>query len=404
MIKLYISIIFLLQVFLSQAQTTVTLTPAADNSIYQDFPGNSNGIGINIFAGNNGFNSPRRALLRFDFSSIPSNVTITNVSLSLNCNFTTQLLGLGMSLFKLNQSWGEGSSNAGATRDGQGTLATINDATWNCAFSNGAGSCSSGWTSAGGTFNASSSASTTVGPAGTYVWAGSQLATDVQSWLFTPASNFGWILLGDETQIGSAKRFGSRENSNAANRPTLSVTYNNTVPVTLSFFKAQETKYGNRLYWQTAQESNNAGFKIEHSADETTFKNIGYVNGAGNSSVVHNYSFLDEESFAGKNFYRLAQTDFNGHVSYGEIIVITNSKYPTALNISPNPVTDMINLKTSNYYGFQYRIMSATGMLLQSGQVNANKILLVAVLSPGSYFLQLFKKDGTTISGSFIKQ
>ena len=40
-----------------------------------------------------------------------------------------------------------------------------------------------------------------------------------------PASNFGWILVGDETQGFTAQRFSSRENSTVNNRPRLNVNY-----------------------------------------------------------------------------------------------------------------------------------------------------------------------------------
>jgi hypothetical protein len=34
---------------------------------------------------------------------------------------------------------------------------------------------------------------------------------DVQQWLDQPASNFGWIIIGNESQSGTSKRFNSRE-------------------------------------------------------------------------------------------------------------------------------------------------------------------------------------------------
>src|SRR5262249_44720578 len=43
--------------------------------------------------------------------------------------------------------------------------------------------------------------------------------------LDTPGSNFGWLVLGDETTAGSAKKFDSRESTTAANRPALTIDY-----------------------------------------------------------------------------------------------------------------------------------------------------------------------------------
>jgi hypothetical protein len=46
------------------------------------------------------------------------------------------------------------------------------------------------------------------------------MASDVQSWVNTPAGNFGWILIGEETVNQNAKLFGSRE---SAAMPTLTL-------------------------------------------------------------------------------------------------------------------------------------------------------------------------------------
>ena len=57
----------------------------------------------------------------------------------------------------------------------------------------------------------------------TYTWSGSGLVADVQAWVSNPASNFGWVIRGNEITAGSAQRFNSRENS--SNPPQLTVTY-----------------------------------------------------------------------------------------------------------------------------------------------------------------------------------
>ena len=46
------------------------------------------------------------------------------------------------------------------------------------------------------------------------------MRADVQSWLDDPASNFGWLVLGDESEIPTAKRFDTRE---SASPPVLTI-------------------------------------------------------------------------------------------------------------------------------------------------------------------------------------
>ena len=48
------------------------------------------------------------------------------------------------------------------------------------------------------------------------------MIADVQAWLDNPANNFGWLVLGDETAIGTAKRFDTRE---SASPPMLAIQY-----------------------------------------------------------------------------------------------------------------------------------------------------------------------------------
>jgi hypothetical protein len=45
----------------------------------------------------------------------------------------------------------------------------------------------------------------------------------VQSWVSTPANNFGWIILADEVDVQSALRLNTRENT--SNPPQLTITY-----------------------------------------------------------------------------------------------------------------------------------------------------------------------------------
>lgn len=68
------------------------------------------------------------------------------------------------------------------------------------------------------------SASIEVTGTGVYSWRGAALAADVQMWLDDASSNWGWILLGDESVVSTARRFDSRENAIAANRRCSSFT------------------------------------------------------------------------------------------------------------------------------------------------------------------------------------
>ena len=202
---------------------TVTLEPARDNTLYEDVDGAlSNGIGEFCFVGRTATGVLRRAVVAFDVASeLPPEAIITGVELTLEMSMSFNDDGQTIDLHRLLADWGEGTSNATVMGGGQGAESTPGDATWIHTFFD-----TGFWASAGGDFEAAASGTQTVGPLGTYTWSSTpQMVADVQAWLDVPANNFGWLLLGNETANATSKRFNTRENTNLATVPQLSVTF-----------------------------------------------------------------------------------------------------------------------------------------------------------------------------------
>jgi hypothetical protein len=197
----------------------VNIMPSKDNTLYEYDPAegdHSNGAGFHFFAGENGMGELRRGVLAFDVAgTIPPGSTIIAVTLSMNMSMT-QAGAVTVELHKLLADWGEGTSHA-PMGEGDGAPATPNDATWRHRFFD-----TVFWTTQGGDFSATVSASQSVGGIGQYTWSSAQMVADVQSWLDNPASNFGWLVLGGETAIALAKRFDTRE---SASPPMLTVEF-----------------------------------------------------------------------------------------------------------------------------------------------------------------------------------
>jgi hypothetical protein len=196
------------------------INPIKDNTLYQYDPADgdrSNALGNHFFAGETAMGELRRGVLAFDIAgNIPAGSTILGVTLSLNMSRTGSDTPRNVELHKLLADWGEGTSVAPG-EEGDGAPATTNDATWRHRFFD-----TIFWTTEGGDFSGTVSASQSVGPVGVYTWSSSQMRADVQSWLDDPASNFGWLVLGDESAILTAKRFDTRE---SANPPVLTIVY-----------------------------------------------------------------------------------------------------------------------------------------------------------------------------------
>ena len=222
---------------------TVELTPIKDNTLYEPiakdgFADVSNALGTNMFTGKvkdadadptAGFRAAvRRAVLAFDIAAaVPAGATIDSVQLTLTMNKAPSSTNYTTTLHRLLANWGEGTSNTGNSRTGRGEPATANDATWNHTFFS-----SQFWSTPGGDYSATVSASRSVGGTGSYNWGStSAMVADVQLWLDNPSQNFGWIVIGDESQIESAKRFATREDTGGggANKPKLIVNYSTAV-------------------------------------------------------------------------------------------------------------------------------------------------------------------------------
>jgi hypothetical protein len=206
---------------LLHAQTQVSIIAKKDNTLYQDTAGAlSDGAGQHFFAGRTNAGFIRRALIAFDVAAnIPQGATILTATLTLNMSRTSSL-GERVDLHRVLADWGEGTS-VGAGDEGSGAPSTSGDATWIHRFFN-----TQFWSSPGGDFSPAPSETLTVGLVGRYTWGSSpQVVSDVQHWLDSASSNFGWILIGNETGPQTSKRFDGKDDVVDSLRPRLVVTY-----------------------------------------------------------------------------------------------------------------------------------------------------------------------------------
>jgi len=208
------------QSFAARAGTVIV--PAERDATLIESPTGAlaNGAGPSFFAGrtSQASGSIRRAAIAFDVTAhLPPGARISSVRLTLamsQSNADSELL----SLHRILAPWTEGPASAAG---GSGAPAAPGDITWLHASHPAVF-----WSTPGGDFAASPSASLPVAGPGLYTWGStSELASDVQGWLDDPGSNHGWLLAGDETAPSTVKRFDSRENAGLAMRPMLVVSF-----------------------------------------------------------------------------------------------------------------------------------------------------------------------------------
>jgi murein DD-endopeptidase MepM/ murein hydrolase activator NlpD len=117
------------------------------------------------------------------------------------------------------------------------------------------------------------------------------------------------------------------------------------LPVELLDFQGKIRGEQNHLSWSTASETNNRRFSIERSTDGTNFDAIGEVAGAGSSNAMKSYEYFDKLRQPTSYYYRLLQEDYDGHASYSPIVYLNRRSQPS-LEIAPNPVRDILQIRS----------------------------------------------------------
>jgi hypothetical protein len=179
--------------------TTATLVAIDDSYLRQDANTTNYGAVVTFEVGKKP-NRTRRAVMKFDLSSIPAGAILESATLTL-----TRTGGdantLTFSTHEVTQAWVEANT------------------TWNNRQTGTA------WTpSVGGTFKAAAISTTTV-PAtnGAYNW---NLLSLVQTWFNGTSVNNGVLIKqANESSVDKKHVFGSSENGTVASRPKLTITY-----------------------------------------------------------------------------------------------------------------------------------------------------------------------------------
>ncbi|MFB3787902.1 MAG: DNRLRE domain-containing protein [bacterium] len=204
----------------TSGEEIVLETSVQDTTIYSE-ANNADGLGTGLFVGRTARGQVRRALIRFDFGSIPPGSAIENAELDLTVSKTVSA-SQPVTAHRLLMAWSEGTANAPG-EEGGGVRAGEGDATWSHAVFS-----TIPWNTPGGDFDEKTSGTGSAGSAGSRTQiTGTQMAADVQQWIDDPRQNSGWILLGNETDNATAKRFHSSNDTSAGagRRPRLIIQY-----------------------------------------------------------------------------------------------------------------------------------------------------------------------------------
>ncbi len=176
------------------------------------------------------------------------------------------------------------------------------------------------------------------------------------------------------------------------------------LPVSLKYFRGRPVKPNVVLEWETNNEINNKFFSIEKSSDGVVFKEIGQVaanTGAGNSA--HQYSLTDRQPFA-LNYYRLSQTDKDGHKTYFTTILV-KMELPSELQVVSYVNGNNIEVKAWGgsagkamlaLYSLDGREISSKQIVLTKEQSTYN---ITKPVQQGIYLIRIAGNSGNTFNG-----
>lgn len=165
------------------------------------------------------------------------------------------------------------------------------------------------------------------------------------------------------------------------------------LPIELISFNGKIENADIYFHWQTATETQNSHFQIQHSTNGKEWSNIGKVEGAGTTTESQEYTFTHRTPSPGVNYYRLKQVDFDGSFSFSKTISIFfgNEKGNMPLSIFPNPIKDEIYLENKTEDILHVELFDMSGKHLYHIEINGSEKTNIPVgdLESGVYFLKI---------------
>ncbi|MBR9860760.1 T9SS type A sorting domain-containing protein [bacterium] len=164
------------------------------------------------------------------------------------------------------------------------------------------------------------------------------------------------------------------------------------LPVSWMSFSASRVDNKVKLEWHTASELNCSHYVVQRSLEGQVWESIGTLKGKGTTQSISSY-FFDDNDPKENIYYRLAQYDYNGKVSYSNVARVVSNKDPDWVRVFPNPSLGDFEVK-SEIEGkiAQIDIYDLQGNLIAS-KSNVVKREARFTLEPGIYLVVILDLD-----------
>jgi hypothetical protein len=143
--------------------------------------------------------------------------------------------------------------------------------------------------------------------------------------------------------------------------------------------------------WITASEQNNDFFTVERSDNGYQFYPIGNADGAGTSSQMHYYEFIDPSPVNGTVYYRIRQTDFNGQSDCSSVVAGAACSGTTFIDAFATGSDINLLMNVSDASDYHVTVYDARSRLVAEQELTAstgsNRFVLNSVVTSSGIYL-----------------
>ena len=166
------------------------------------------------------------------------------------------------------------------------------------------------------------------------------------------------------------------------------------LPVTFLSFRALKEGTTSRLNWQTTNETNVSYYRAEASRDGLHFTSITTRVATGsNSSSVNAYTGLHLNPGIGQNYYRIAEGDRDGKITYSQIEQVNFA--PGTVPVVTSDNTSSVNIDVPSVTKASIRLFNSIGQEVISNKslTQTHTTLNISNLAKGVYMLNVYYND-----------
>ncbi|MFT3909214.1 MAG: hypothetical protein QM737_07270 [Ferruginibacter sp.] len=180
-----------------------------------------------------------------------------------------------------------------------------------------------------------------------------------------------------------------------------------TLAIKLDYFSLTGKEQSNLLTWKATATEGNTIFGIERSADGIHFNSIGNITATA-ERCQSPFTFTDDKTLTGKNYYRIKMTDANGIVLYSKTLVAGKTKQGLEINsITSDQSSTTLYISSSKQQTIQVIMAAADGKIIfkdtktiLAGTTQLN--LPVKNMAKGITTLVVYNNEGDVITKRFV--